>query len=589
MNRHPATEEFFENVRTAGFFARLFSWKKIQASADRAYQELQQSISDTERAAAEAAEEAKARETRYAALGADAERRVREAADKAAEQANECARTRELLAAESVRLAAEKERAADAASANAVLGHENESLKTALQEIKTELSVTAEKLAAEKERVSDAASANEALGRENENLQSTLQGIRTELSVTAEKLAAEKERVSEAASANEALGRENENLQSTLQGIRTELSVTAEKLAAERTGHEETKSAYEELIKSSSELQASLAETREKLSAAEGAAFNEREKYDELKADADKLSQELTEVKKQLAAEESVKEQRNSEYEQKITTLNTLIDQMNEDHERAEQRVRDEIEAHNAELATSWQRHEKEVEDTLRVIAKRYCITRCEKGEYPYQGTPDNVFYIGGMYTVFDAKSPKNPEDLANFPKYLREQAEKMIKYCKNENVRKDAFLVIPGSAADAVETFVYPLADYTVYVITLDAVLPILQMLKTLEAYDFAEQLSPEDRDKLCKYIGKLSHTAKRKVQIDTYLSQEFVSVLREASALPEEFAKEIERYEQQSKLNTPPEKRAKLIAIEDISSDVEQVERDILGWSRVEEHGVS
>ena len=547
MNRHPATEEFFENVRTAGFFSRLFSWKKIQASADRAYQELQQSISDAERTAAEAAEEAKARETRYAAFSADAERRVREAADKAAEQANECARTRELLAAESVRLAAEKERVSDAASANAVLGHENESLKTALQEIKTELSVTAEKLAAEKERVSDAASANEALGRENENLQSTLQGIRTEL------------------------------------------SVTAEKLAAERTGHEETKSAYEELVKSSSELQSSLAETREKLSAAEGAAFNEREKYDELKADADKKSLELTEVKKQLAAEESVKEQRNSEYEQKITTLNTLIDQMNEDHERAEQRMRDEIEAHNAELATSWQRHEKEVEDTLRVIAKRYCITRCEKGEYPYQGTPDNVFYIGGMYTVFDAKSPKNPEDLANFPKYLREQAEKMIKYCKNENVRKDAFLVIPGSAADSVETFVYPLADYTVYVITLDAVLPILQMLKTLEAYDFAEQLSPEDRDKLCKYIGKLSHTAKRKVQIDTYLSQEFVSVLREASALPEEFSKEIERYEQQSKLNTPPEKRAKLIAIEDISSDVEQVERDILGWSRVEEHGVS
>ena len=177
--------------------------------------------------------------------------------------------------------------------------------------------------------------------------------------------------MSEAASANEALGRENENLQNTLQGIRTELSVTAEKLAAERTGHEETKSAYEELVKSSSELQSSLAETREKLSAAEGAAFNEREKYDELKADADKMSQELTEVKKQLAAEESVKEQRNNEYVQKITTLNTLIDQMNEDHERAEQRVRDEIEAHNAELATSWQRHEKEVEDTLRVIAKR--------------------------------------------------------------------------------------------------------------------------------------------------------------------------------------------------------------------------
>ena len=258
---------------------------------------------------------------------------------------------------------------------------------------------------------------------------------------------------------------------------------------------------------------------------------------------------------------------------------------MEADHRLAAEKIRESYEERNRELSTAWQQHEQLVEDTLKNYAKRYDFIRCEKEEYPYKGTPDNVFFIGGMYTVFDAKSPKNPEELESFPAYLKKQAEAMSKYCKNENVRKDAFLVVPVSTLGALDTFVYPLADYTVYVITLEAVLPILHMLRTLEGYEFAEQLSPEDRDKLCRFIGKLSHTTKRKVQIDTYFSHELVGVLREIDLLPDDFVHNITQYEQKAKLNPPQEKRSKIIAVSDISEDVEKLESEILGWSFVRE----
>lgn len=308
-------------------------------------------------------------------------------------------------------------------------------------------------------------------------------------------------------------------------------------------------------------------------------------KYAELKAEFDEKLVELSSVKELLAAEESVKEERAAEYERRVEKLNTLVEQMESDHAKAEERILSEVAEREERLSTAWQRHEKDVSESMKSIAKKHDFIRCDKDEYPNPGTPDNVFLIGGMYTVFDAKSPKNPEELSNFPQYLKAQAEGMKKYCKHENVRKDAFLVVPASTLEVLTTFMYDLAEYTVYVITPESMLPILQMLRTIENYDFAEQLSPEDRDKLCRFIGRLSHTTKRKVQIDTYFSRELVSVLREIDTLPDEFANDIAVYEQKAKLNPPMEKRAKMISVADVSADVSRIENEILGWSVVEE----
>ena len=462
-------------------------------------------------------------------------------------------------------------RLSDVDSAKRELASEYAALKAEAEILETDAQNYRDSLALETAERMTALSRIEELTAEVEKTSSELRLVRDTLAAESEgrKLSAEK---------YAALKEEYDSMSLAFVEMRETRAVEAEQCRTALENAEELTLKYE---KAASELQS----VRDMLTAESEGRKIETQKYAELKAEFDEKSVELSSVKELLAAEESVKEERTAEYERRVEKLNTLVEQMEADHAKAEERILSEVAEREERLSTAWQRHEKDVSESMKSIAKKHDFIRCDKDEYPNPGTPDNVFLIGGMYTVFDAKSPKNPEELSNFPQYLKAQAEGMKKYCKHENVRKDAFLVVPASTLEVLTTFMYDLAEYTVYVITPESMLPILQMLRTIENYDFAEQLSPEDRDKLCRFIGRLSHTTKRKVQIDTYFSRELVSVLREIDTLPDEFANDIAVYEQKAKLNPPMEKRAKMISVADVSADVSRIENEILGWSVVEE----
>ena len=578
MNGQSKVAELISAVSSAGFFKRIFSWKSIKEKAVLARMEAEN---------AESMHAAEIREITFRL--SEAEKRARDAEQARLESlreadirySNETARSarlsedlttaREMLAAETAAKQALSMRLSDVDSAKRELASEYAALKAEAENLETDAQNYRDSLALETAERMTALSRIEELTAEVEKTSSELRLVRDTLAAESEgrKLSAEK---------YAALKEEYDSMSLAFVEMRETRAVEAEQCRTALENAEELTLKYE---KAASELQS----VRDMLTAESEGRKIETQKYAELKAEFDEKSIELSSVKELLAAEESVKEERTAEYERRVEKLNTLVEQMEADHAKAEERILSEVAEREERLSTAWQRHEKDVSESMKSIAKKHDFIRCDKDEYPNPGTPDNVFLIGGMYTVFDAKSPKNPEELSNFPQYLKAQAEGMKKYCKHENVRKDAFLVVPASTLEVLTTFMYDLAEYTVYVITPESMLPILQMLRTIENYDFAEQLSPEDRDKLCRFIGRLSHTTKRKVQIDTYFSRELVSVLREIDTLPDEFANDIAVYEQKAKLNPPMEKRAKMISVADVSADVSRIENEILGWSVVEE----
>ncbi|HJJ62246.1 MAG: hypothetical protein IIX51_03900 [Methanocorpusculum sp.] len=578
MNGQSKVAELISAVSSAGFFKRIFSWKSIKEKAVLARMEAEN---------AESMHAAEIREITFRL--SEAEKRARDAEQARLESlreadirySNETARSarlsedlttaREMLAAETAAKQALSMRLSDVDSAKRELASEYAALKADAENLETDAQNYRDSLALETAERMTALSRIEELTAEVEKTSSELRLVRDTLAAESEgrKLSAEK---------YAALKEEYDSMSLAFVEMRETRAVEAEQCRTALENAEELTLKYE---KAASELQS----VRDMLTAESEGRKIETQKYAELKAEFDEKSIELSSVKELLAAEESVKEERTAEYERRVEKLNTLVEQMEADHAKAEERILSEVAEREERLSTAWQRHEKDVSESMKSIAKKHDFIRCDKDEYPNPGTPDNVFLIGGMYTVFDAKSPKNPEELSNFPQYLKAQAEGMKKYCKHENVRKDAFLVVPASTLEVLTTFMYDLAEYTVYVITPESMLPILQMLRTIENYDFAEQLSPEDRDKLCRFIGRLSHTTKRKVQIDTYFSRELVSVLREIDTLPDEFANDIAVYEQKAKLNPPMEKRAKMISVADVSADVSRIENEILGWSVVEE----
>ena len=129
---------------------------------------------------------------------------------------------------------------------------------------------------------------------------------------------------------------------------------------------------------------------------------------------------------------------------------------------------------------------------------------------------------------VFDAKSPAN-NNLDNFPKYIKDQTESLKKYAKHDDVKNDLFLVIPSNTLNVIDEFSYKIGGYNVFVVTKDALEPIILSLKKIEEYEFVDKLSPEERDNVCSVIGKFAHTTKRRIQIDNFFQREFLKDLKD------------------------------------------------------------
>ena len=282
----------------------------------------------------------------------------------------------------------------------------------------------------------------------------------------------------------------------------------------------------------------------------------------------------INELTKKVAAFEATREENVKNYNENIARLNQTKDSLEAERRRlTEEKLRESADRLDA-MKKQWSEHETDVKNTIIRICDLNHVNYVEK--VPFRGNPDNTIEISGEYIIFDAKSPAN-DDLSNFPTYIKTQADNLKKYASQDNVKKSIFLVVPTSTIDKIKQLTYRLGDYDVFVITKDALEPVILSLKKIEEYDLADKLSPEDRDSICRIIGKFAHTAKRRIQVDQFVSEEFIDiVLKSQKELPEDIKKQVIEFEKSEKLNPPTEKRAKIISIDELQKKSEEIEAE-------------
>ena len=271
-------------------------------------------------------------------------------------------------------------------------------------------------------------------------------------------------------------------------------------------------------------------------------------------------------------------ENRNITLRKSTESSNTLIESL----ENEKQRINDDrVKEAQQELENqkqTWRDHEKDVENHLQLICNNHVIKYISQEDFPHpRNKPDNSIEIMDQLIVFDAKSPAN-DDLNNFPKYIKLQTESLKKYAKHQDVKKDLFLVIPSNTLHVIKQFTYNIGDYNVYIITKDSLEPIILSLKKIEEYEFVDKLSPEERDNVCRIIGKFAHTTKRRIQIDQFFAEEFLQTLQKAGAqLPREMLESVIDFEKAERLNPPMEKRNKQILTKDLQEKSTQIKKEI------------
>lgn len=279
------------------------------------------------------------------------------------------------------------------------------------------------------------------------------------------------------------------------------------------------------------------------------------------------VEQELSRVKDQNTQLVSNEEFRKTEHSNAVASLQRIQEQIQKD------RTKEVEERHQADtdrimkLKETWSNHEELVKLQIKQICSKHTIEYLEK--VPFKGSPDNTIKVADEFIIFDAKSPGS-DDLSNFSQYLKIQSESVKKYVKEELVKKDIFLVVPSNTLEHLEQFVFHLADYTVFIISIDALEPVILSLKKIEEYEFAEQLNPEDRDNICRVLGKFAHLSKRRIQIDSYFAKQvFELAYRCETDLPTDIHQKVIEFEKSEKLNPPSEKRAKQINLKELEKD--------------------
>lgn len=280
---------------------------------------------------------------------------------------------------------------------------------------------------------------------------------------------------------------------------------------------------------------------------------------------------EKAEMVNKITRFEQTDQSRLEEFQKNVSGVNAIRAGLeNERQKLGDERIREKEEQFE-KLKQTWRDHETLVKDKIKGICLSKAIDYIEK--VPFKGSPDNTILLAGEFIIFDAKSPAG-DDLANFPRYIRIQTESVKKYIKQENVKSDIFLVIPSNTLDVINQFSYNMGEYNVYVVSIDSLEPVITFLKKIEDFEFIKQLSPEERDNICRIIGRFTHTAKRKIQIDHFFSFQFLDILSKCKIdLPEDIYKIVEDFEKAEKLNPPQEKRAKQILLDDLLAETDRL----------------
>ncbi|OGR87313.1 MAG: hypothetical protein A3A86_04125 [Elusimicrobia bacterium RIFCSPLOWO2_01_FULL_60_11] len=296
-----------------------------------------------------------------------------------------------------------------------------------------------------------------------------------------------------------------------------------------------------------------------------------------LKEEITRINHDLVKFRDENTGFKSSAENRLKEYENKVAILHSMQKRSEENEAKIHSDREREISEKFNLMKQTWAKHESHVESAIKDICKKHTIEYIDKEKVPFKGKPDNSIKICDEYIIFDAKSPAS-DDLENFPTYIRTQAESVKKYIKEENVKKDIFLVIPSNTIEVVNQFTFNMADYYVYVVTPDSLEPIILSLKKLEDYEFLNELTPEERENICRVIGKFAHAVKRRMQIDVYFMRHFIEILAKSEAeLPKDIFDKAVEIETSEKLNPPQEKRAKQIPSKELEADARKIIKEV------------
>lgn len=272
------------------------------------------------------------------------------------------------------------------------------------------------------------------------------------------------------------------------------------------------------------------------------------------KAKLQSIEKERDNAQTQLTKMEAKREQQEKEHARGLEKIDAAERALKEERQRV---LESEVEAKQVaeeERDRLWNEHEVSVIATLVDLCKQ---PHLQFKSYSNNNLPDDFdgslkpdFLIDflGQYVVFDAKVSKAQSLQTYIDDQVKKTAEKMKK---SDKIYPHIFLVVPTEAVRELKKLVYAKDKFYFYVISREALSPILASLKRISTYELAETLDPQKRENIINALAEMQTQINMTSATSLLTTKRGIEVLSRIQQTDPELAAEVEQKSKEKALN--------------------------------------
>lgn len=328
-----------------------------------------------------------------------------------------------------------------------------------------------------------------------------------------------------------------------------------------QTSASETRDTEREIAR----LQKDLEQEKKERSELAGKGKEMFNQFKNMEADYKAVMKERDALQKIVTKYETTREQQEKNHHDMINKLQNA--------EKALEKERARVIEHEAETRAMaeeerdrlWNDHENDVIAVLSDLCKqphlqfRTYSNNSLPDDFDGSLKPDFLIDFLGQYVVFDAKVSK----AQNLQTYIDDQVKKTAeKMKKSDKIYPHIFLVVPTEAVSELKKLVHTKDQYTFYVVSREALAPILASLKRISTYELAETLDPQKRENIINMLADLAlHISYRNAH-ELILTKMGADTLERVARTDPELAEEVEQKRAEKKVSSLSPSEIKRIA---------------------------
>ncbi len=309
------------------------------------------------------------------------------------------------------------------------------------------------------------------------------------------------------------------------------------------------------------ELEAEKKEKHE-LSGKNKQLFAERE---QLKAELNATAKERDNLRTTVTKFEAKREQQEKDADDRIRDLKASQESLDKERERVIHEDEERTKEMEEERDRVWNDHENAVVAQLSDLCKQpqfqfktYSNTRLPD-DFDGSLKPDFLLEFLDQYVIFDAKASKAQSLQTYIDEAVKKTAEKIRK---NAKIYPHVFLVVPTEAIAELKKLVYAKDEYYFYIVSREALAPILASLKRISTYELAESLDPQKRENIINMLSELATHISYRNAYELLLTKHGADTLERVARIDADIALEVEQKNAEKKFVAPAPSDVKRIA---------------------------